>query len=303
MQIGSAVADLNRRFEISGIARVVEGNGGLAKVIVGTPVATGEMYFHGAHVTSWKPAGAEETLFVSAQSHWENGVAIRGGVPICFPWFGGKADDSKAPSHGFVRAKAWQLDAIKQSGGTVTVRMSTSSDENTKKWWPADFHLEYRVAFGPELHMDLVLKNTGTSAMRFEEALHTYFRVRNIEKAHVRGLDGMRYTDKTDSRKVKLQRGDVVITSETDREYLNTPHSIELDDVAARRRIRITNQNSRTTVVWNPWEQKAKALGDLRDDEWKSMICVETSNVSEFAVELAPGREHAMNSIIAVSKL
>jgi glucose-6-phosphate 1-epimerase len=131
MQIGSAVADLNRRFEISGIARVVEGNGGLAKVIVGTPVATGEMYFHGAHVTSWKPAGAAETLFVSAQSHWENGVAIRGGVPICFPWFGGKADDSKAPSHGFVRAKAWQLDAIKQSGGTVTVRMSTSSDENT----------------------------------------------------------------------------------------------------------------------------------------------------------------------------
>jgi glucose-6-phosphate 1-epimerase len=302
MQIDSTLADLNRRFEIPGTVRVVEGNGGLAKVSVTSPEAAGEMYLQGAQVTSWKPAGAE-VLFVSAQSRWENGVAIRGGVPICFPWFGGKADDSKAPSHGFVRAKAWQLDVTEQSGGTVTVRMSTESDEDTKKWWPADFHLEYRVAFGPELQMDLVLKNTGTTALRFEEALHTYFGVGNIEKARVRGLDGMRYTDKTDSRKVKLQQGDVVITSETDREYLDTPHAVELDDAATGRRIRITNQNSRTTVVWNPWEQKAKALADLRDDEWRSMICIETSNVSEFAVELAPGQGHSMNSIIAVSKL
>lgn len=303
MQIGSTVADLNLRFEIPGIARIAQGNGGLLKVSVKSPDAAGEMYLQGAHVTSWKPAGAEEVLFVSAQSRWENGVAIRGGVPICFPWFGGKSDDSKAPSHGFVRAKAWQLEAIKQSGGTVTVTMSTASDENAKKWWPADFHLEYRVAFGSELHMELVLKNTGTTALRFEEALHTYFRVGNIEKARVRGLGGMRYTDKTDSRKVKLQQADVVITSETDREYLNTPHAVELDDAATGRRIRITNENSRTTVVWNPWEQKAKALADLRDDEWRQMICVETCNVSEFAVELAPGREHTMNSIIAVSKL
>jgi glucose-6-phosphate 1-epimerase len=302
METAHAVAELNQRFEIPGIAKVVEGNGGLLKVSVTSPDAAGEMYLQGAHVTSWKPAGAEEVLFVSAQSRWENGVAIRGGVPICFPWFGGKADNSKAPSHGFVRAKAWQLDAIAQSGGAVTVTMSTVSDESTKKWWPADFRLEHRVTFGRELHMQLVLKNTGTKALRFEEALHSYFRVGDIEKVRVRGLDGMRYTDKTDSRRVKVQQGDVVITSETDREYLDTPHAVELDDPASRHHIRITNENSRTTVVWNPWEQKAKALADLRDDEWTQMICVETCNVSEFAVNLGPGQEHTMKSAIAISK-
>ena len=303
METAHAVTELNRRFEIPRIANVLEGNGGLLKVSVTSPDAAGEMYLQGAHVTSWKPVGAAEVLFVSAQSRWENGVAIRGGVPICFPWFGGKADDSKAPSHGFVRAKTWQLDGITQSGGAVTVTMSTTSDEITKKWWPADFRLEHRATFGRQLHMELVLRNTGKTVLRFEEALHSYFRVGDIEKARVRGLDGMRYTDKVDSRRVKVQQGDVVITSETDREYLDTPHAVELDDPALRQRIRITNENSRTTVVWNPWEQKAKALADLRDDEWKQMICVETCNVSEFAVDLAPGQEHSMKSTIAISKL
>jgi glucose-6-phosphate 1-epimerase len=303
MDATNTMAELNRRSEIPGIAKVAEGNGGLLKVSVESSEAAGEMYLQGAHVTSWKPAGAEEVLFVSAQSRWENGVAIRGGVPICFPWFGGKADDSKAPSHGFVRAKTWQLDAIAQSGSAVTVTMSTGSDESTKKWWPADFHLEHRVTFGRQLHMELALKNTGTTALRFEEALHSYFRVGNVEKACVRGLDGMRYTDKTDFRKVKLQQGDVVITSETDREYLNTPHAVELDAATMERRVRITNENSLTTVVWNPWVHKAQALADLRDDEWAQMICVETSNVSEFAVNLGAGQEHVMKSMIAVSKL
>ena len=302
METAHAMAELNRRFEIPGIARVVEGSGGLLKVSVTSPDAAGEMYLQGAHVTSWRPAGAAEVLFVSAQSRWENGVAIRGGVPICFPWFGGRAGDPKAPSHGLVRAKAWQLDGIRQAGGAVTASMSTASDEGTKEWLPSDFRLEHRVTFGRELHMELVLKNTGTAALRFEEALHTYFRVGDIEKARVRGLDGMQYTDKTDSRRMKVQQGDVVITSETDREYLDTPHAVELDDPALRQRIRITNENSRTTVVWNPWEHKAKALADLRDDEWTQMICVETCNVSEFAVDLAPGQEHTMKSLIAISK-
>jgi glucose-6-phosphate 1-epimerase len=133
--------------------------------------------------------------------------------------------------------------------------------------------------------------------------LHTYFRVGNIEKARVLGLDGMQYTDKTDSRRVKLQQGDVVITSETDREYLDTPHEVELKDPVLRRRIRITNENSLTTVVWNPWVQKAKAMADLRDDEWTQMICVETCNVSEFAVDLAPGQEHKMKAMIRISDL
>src|SRR5439155_19188080 len=170
------IMDLDRRFEIPGTAQLVEGNRGLPKVRITSPEAIGEMYLHGAHVASWKPAGKEEVLFLSSQSRWEHGHAIRGGVPICFPWFGGKADDPKAPAHGFVRTKAWQLESIAQVGNAVTVSMFTESDEGTKRWWPAEFRLVHRATFGSELSLELVVTNTGGTSLRFEEALHAYHR-------------------------------------------------------------------------------------------------------------------------------
>src|SRR5262245_62076278 len=147
----AAIAELDRRLEIPGSARIVAGNGGLAKVLIASPDAAGEMYLHGAHVTSWQPRGAGEVLFVSSKARWEDGGAIRGGVPVCFPWFGSKADDPRAPAHGFVRTKAWQLESIVRAGDAVTVSMFTESSAETKRGWPADFHLVHRATFGSEL--------------------------------------------------------------------------------------------------------------------------------------------------------
>jgi len=299
----SAIAELDRRFEIPGTAQVVEGNGGLPKVRITAPEVAGEMYLHGAHVTSWKPADGEEVLFLSSQSRWEDGRAIRGGVPICFPWFGDKTDNPKAPAHGFVRAKAWQLESIAQVGDAVTVSMFTESDEGTKKWWPADFRLVHRATFGRELSLELVVTNTGRTSLRFEEALHAYHRVGNIEKTRVRGLDTIHYIDKTDSNLKKTQHGEIMIVSETDRVYLNTTDAIELEDPILRRRTRVAKEISRTTVVWNPWMQKAHSLSDFGDDEWMQMICIETSNVSDFAVDLAPGQQHTMKALVRVADL
>src|SRR5271169_6326221 len=135
------IAELDRRFGIPGIAHVLEGNGGLAKVRITSSAAVGEMYLHGAHVTSWQPAGADEVFFISSKSRWQDGVAIRGGVPVCFPWFGDKSDNPKAPAHGFVRTKSWQLDALALSAEGVVVTMSTGSDEGTRHWWLAEFQL------------------------------------------------------------------------------------------------------------------------------------------------------------------
>src|SRR5947207_10679615 len=137
--------ELDDRCELPGTAQVVEGSGGLSKVRITCPEAVGEMCRHGAHGTSWKPVGGEEVLFLSSQSRWAQGHAIRGGVPVCFPWFGGKADDPTAPAHGFVRTRAWQLESIAQVGGAVTVSMFTESDEGTKRWWPAEFRLVHRA--------------------------------------------------------------------------------------------------------------------------------------------------------------
>jgi glucose-6-phosphate 1-epimerase len=291
----------SRRFEIPGTASVVEGNGGLRKVTITSPEAVGEMYLHGAHVTSWKPVGKEEVLFLSSQSRWEHGRAIRGGVPICFPWFGGKADDSNAPAHGFVRTKAWQLESIAQAGDGVAVSMFTESDEDTKRWWPADFRAVYRVTFGPELRLELVVTNTGKTSLRFEEALHAYHRVGNILNTRVGGLDTVHYIDKTDSNRKKIQHGEIAVVSETDRVYMNTMDAIEMEDPVLRRRTRVAKENSHTTVVWNPWVQKALSLSDFADDEWMQMICIETSNVADFGVELAPGQQHRMTAVVRVA--
>src|SRR5262249_11506487 len=153
----------------------------------------------------------------SRQSRWEHGRAIRGGVPVCFPWFGNKVDDPNAPAHGFVRTKAWTLESIVQSGGTTAVNMLTESDDETRRSWPADFRLMLHATFGSTLSLALVVVNTGTTPIRFEEALHSYYRVGSIGDVRVRGLSATTYRDKTDSNLEKEQHGDMAIVSETDR--------------------------------------------------------------------------------------
>lgn len=303
MELAAHILELNQRFGITGIAGVVAGNGGLPCVRITTGAASAEIYLHGAHVTSWRPNDAEEVFFVSSQSRWEDGKAIRGGVPICFPWFGNKTDDPKAPAHGFVRTKSWRLDAIQQSGDAIVVEMSTESDASTKRWCPADFHAIYRATFGTELRLDIEVRNTGVAALRFEEALHSYHRVGDVRQASLSGLDAVHYLDKTDAFREKVRQGGVQIAAETDRVYLNTQSAVELVDPVLRRRIHIAKQNSLTTVVWNPWVEKAKAMSDLAEDEWMQMLCVETSNVLGYAVELAPGKKHQMSATIRVGAL
>jgi glucose-6-phosphate 1-epimerase len=295
--------ELDRRFAIAGIAHVVPGQGGLPMVRITTPQAEGEIYLHGAQITSWKPAGAEEVIFLSKRAQWHEGIAIRGGIPICFPWFRAKADDPKAPAHGFVRTKAWSLESVVREDGSVTVVMSTMSDDDTRRWWPADFRLVHRATFGPELKLELTVTNAGAAAMRFEEAFHTYHKVGHVKDIRVRGLDGVAYLDNADSNREKTQHGDLVITKQTDNAYLNTQGAIELDDDELKRRIRIAKENSFTTVVWNPWRQGAKALADLGNDEWQQMTCVEASNVLVLAVDLAPGQQHTMRAVIRVDGL
>jgi glucose-6-phosphate 1-epimerase len=298
--MGTAAPGSFRQMQNSVNASVVKGNGGLQVVRIECPQAAGEMYLHGAHVTSWKPAGREEVLFLSSRSLWEDGRAIRGGIPICFPWFGNKADDPKAPAHGFVRTKSWQLESIAQVENGIRVSMFTESDEGSRRWWPGDFHLAYRVTFGEELVLELVMTNTGKTAQRFEEALHAYHKVGNVLKARVAGLDRVEYIDKTDSNRKKIQNGEIAVVSETDRVYLNTSGAIEVEDAQMRRRTRVSKENSLTTVVWNPWVQKAQSMPDFGDNEWMNMICIETSNVADFAVDLAPGQGYSMKAIVRV---
>lgn len=296
------VTELQQRFGVAGVAEVNEGNGGLPRVVINTPSASAEIYLHGAHLTSWKPAGSEEVLFVSAHSSWAEGKAIRGGIPVCFPWFRNKLDDPKAPSHGVVRTKAWTLDEIAYHDHLTTVSFSTASDASTRAWWPYDFHLTHKLTIGKTLVQELVMRNSGSVPLRFEEALHTYYRVGDAEKVVIRGLDGITYLDNTDGDKSKVQHGDITFTQQTDRAYLNTTQPVELFDPVLRRRIRVSKENSRSTVVWNPWSTVAVTLPDLVADEWRSMACIEASNMRACGVDLAAGQQHTMKTSIQVTE-
>ncbi|HZC24860.1 MAG TPA: D-hexose-6-phosphate mutarotase [Candidatus Binatia bacterium] len=295
--------NLNRRCGIPDIARVCEGAGRLPKVVITSPSARGEVYLHGAHATSWRPAGGEEVLFVSSKARWGEGQAIRGGIPICFPWFRGKADDPHAPAHGFVRTRLWQLESIVENQFGVVVTMFIESDEQTRRWWPGEFRLAHRVTFGLELKLELICKNTGNTPLHFEEALHTYNRVADVATVRLQGLDGARFLDNTDSNKEKTEHGDVFVGAQTDKAFINTQNAVDLLDPQLGRRIRLQKANSSTTVVWNPWQEGSEKLSDLGADEWKQFLCVEASNILGAAVTLAPAQEHTMSAVLSVTNI
>lgn len=302
METLSAVEELDRHFRIPGLARISNGNGGLPKLQITGSHSEGEMYLHGAQVTSWKPAGYDEVLFLSTKSRWQEGQAIRGGIPICFPWFRAKADDAKAPAHGLVRTKSWQLESIAEDKSGVCVSMSTENDEQTRRWWPAQFRLVHRVVFGPELTLELTCTNTGKTDLRFEEALHTYNRVSDVAKVRLQGLDAVQYLDNSDSNRAKVQHGDVTIASTTDNAFIGTQNDVDLNDPQLRRRIRLKKANSLTTVVWSPWREGAARLGDLGEGEWTQFLCVEASNILDASIALAPGEKHTMTAILCVAR-
>jgi glucose-6-phosphate 1-epimerase len=287
------------------MVQIVAGHGGLAKISITTSAASAEIYLHGAQVTSWQPSGASEVLFLSEKSRWEDGRAIRGGIPICFPWFRGKSDNPQAPAHGLVRTKAWHLDSISEDGGLVTVALSTGNDEVSARWWPHAFHIAHRITVGAELKLELCVTHTGSpdnaEPMLIEEALHTYFAVGDAASVRIAGLDEVTFLDNMDGNRSKVQQGDVVYTQPTDSAYLRTTAPVELIDPVLRRRIRTTKHNSMTTVVWNPWQTGAAALADLGDTEWQKMACVEASNIMDYAVTVSPGKQHTMTAVLSLA--
>jgi glucose-6-phosphate 1-epimerase len=298
------VADLRKRFATPGVT-FEPGQGGLARVSVATPAADAHVYLHGAHVTHYQPRGRRPVLFMSGSSHFAPGKPIRGGVPVILPWFGANAKDAKAPAHGFARTQAWNLREVKrrEGDGAVNVSLSLRPSPASHALWPHEFEATFDVTVGAALEMALHVRNTGASAFTFEEALHTYLAVNDVRKVTVEGLAGRQYIDKVDGAKRKTQPpGAMRIEGETDRVYLNTPDTVTVNEqTPGGRRLSVWKQNSAAIVVWNPWVAKAAAMADFGDDEWPGMICVETANVADHAVTLAPGQSHVMRAVVRVA--
>lgn len=293
-------AELNSTFGIPGRVGFDAGKGSLPRIAITTSHAAAEIYLHGAHVTHYQPRNQSPVVFLSAKSHFTPDKAIRGGIPIIFPWFGARAADSSAPQHGFARTLPWDVRQVTpEPDGSVRVTLALGPSDSTRRRLANDFEMLYSVSIGPALQLSLEVRNTSSAAFTFEEALHTYLHVGNIGDVTVDGLAGRTFIDKVDGMKQKVQpRGPMRIDGETDRVYLDTTDTVIVSDQGLGRRITVEKQGSSSTVVWNPWEQKARAMPDFGDDEWPHMLCIETANASDNAITLAPGQGHILRASI-----
>jgi glucose-6-phosphate 1-epimerase len=278
------------------------GAGGLSRLTVANGLARAEIYLHGAHLTGWQPAGHAPVLWMSQASLWDAAKPIRGGVPICFPWFGPHATDRSAPAHGFARLMDWTLvEAQDDSSGATRLALQLTTPAAPPAAWPHAFEATYRVTVGSSLELTLTVRNAGESPFSFEEALHTYFAVDDVRGIRIDGLEGADYLDKVGGTAQRNQGPEAIrFTGETDRVYLGTRAACTIHDPGARRQIVVRKDGSDATVVWNPWIDKARAMPDYGDGEWPGMVCVETANVHVHAVTLAPGAQHTLTAAIAV---
>jgi glucose-6-phosphate 1-epimerase len=289
-------AELATRFGISDALRFEAGQGGLVRAVISTPAAEAELYLQGAHITRWTPRGQRPVLFVSPKSLFVAGKAIRGGVPIIFPWFGARGDGQPGPAHGFARSMEWVVERTGlRNDGKVEITLALAPNDATRAFLYPNFHLRFRVAVGAELEMELETRNVGNEPLTFEEALHTYFAVADIHQTSVSGLEGTIFIDKTDGFKRKsVGREPLRIAKETDQVHLSTKATCIVHDAVWNRRIIVEKSGSDSTVVWNPWMDKTKGMSDMAPDDWKEMICIETANAADNAVHLAPGASHKM---------
>jgi glucose-6-phosphate 1-epimerase len=294
--------ELTAEFGIAGVLDFVATEHGLVKTVVSLDGVTGEIYLQGAQVTEWRPPGERPVLFTSPNSAVAPGRAIRGGIPIIFPWFGPSRHTPTAPQHDFARTATWHLDGVETAGsGLLTLTLSLGDRDVGSPFWPERFRAICTVTFAQTLSFRLAVQNRATHPIVFEEALHSYFAISDVTDIAILGLAGTTYIDKTDAARRKLQTADLVtITAETDRVYLDTPAQCAIEDRASRRRIVIEKDGAASSVVWNPWAEKATAMADLGDPAWRGMVCVESGNIADNEVRFAADAEHQMSTVISI---
>lgn len=294
----ASLASLKQQFDIPGKVAIKTAKGNLPCVHVKTADASAAIYLHGAHVTHYQPVGSSPVLFMSDKSDFAPNKPIRGGVPICFPWFGQGPDDAQNPPHGFARLLPWTLASVdEQPDGSIVVLMTLAASDATRQYWPHDFELSHRVTVGKSLTMSLEMWNKGNDDLAFEEALHTYFVVGDIRKTTITGLEKSSYLSKVEGGRYNSDGKPVTFDKQTDRVYDSADTTV-IDDVKLGRKICVHKTQSRSTVVWNPWVEKAQAMPDFGDNEWPGMVCVETANVKSDSVHLPPGGRHVMTATL-----
>ena len=292
--------EINNRFQIEGVKCELN-EGELPYIVIDNNICKARVCLLGASVVEYTQKGQEPIIWLSEESWFETGKPIRGGVPICWPWFGPHPTDTTIPNHGFVRTQIWDIIEISEEADSIKIVLGFMSNDENKAVYNNDFALKYTVIFGKNMEIELTTRNMGENEMEFTEALHTYLNVSDSRNVEITGLKGVSYIDEARNDELKTQETNpIIIENETDRVFQNTTSTVEVKDSGFKRTLQIAKENSLSTVVWNPWIAKSTAMPDFGADEWQTMLCVETANAAEHKVKLNKEEEHSIKAIISV---
>lgn len=290
------------RYAIPGHLSLRIGPNGLTFADIDNAHGSASLCLQGAHLMSWRPKDqAEPVVWLSPVATFAPGKSIRGGAPVCWPWFGPHATESGWPGHGFARTVPWELSATAAlPDGSTSIGLTLMPTEATRAQWPHEARLALKVSVGSCLRIELTTHNPGPQALVLGEALHTYLGISDIGAVEVQGLDACEYVDKVAGAARKVQRGAVRFAGEVDRVYLNTSGDCVIVDPGLKRRIEIAKTGSRATVVWTPWVEKADKMGDFGPGRagqggWREMVCVESANALDNVVTVPAGGSHTLS--------
>ncbi|MDO9249924.1 MAG: D-hexose-6-phosphate mutarotase [Pseudomonadota bacterium] len=291
------LAALNNRFGLADQLKFVEGPGGLLFAEIDNALGTAYLCLQGAHITTFRPKDQDEpVIWLSDYAKFAPGKSIRGGAPVCWPWFGAHDTEAGFPGHGFARTVMWD---VTQSGalasGETEITLTLVETEQTRTQWPHKSRVELKVVVGRSLKAELITTNLGDADITIGEALHTYLQIGDIAEIKVLGLEGCEYVDKVGAVTRRTQDGAVTFDGEVDRVYVNTEATCVIEDSRLKRRVIIAKRGSRSTVVWTPWTEKADKMGDFGPDGWRKMVCVESVNALENVVVIPAGQSHTMS--------
>ncbi len=267
----------------------------------------------GAQVLSYQRVGEPPLLWLSDQALFKQGKSVRAGVPVCWPWFGNLARNpqsvqamykaSEAPAHGLARGRDWQLLGIDSSSTELRIDFTLPQALGHLPGWPHTVALNLSIVMGEQLNLTLCSENLGSDPVTISQALHSYFAVSDVRQVRVEGVAGLNYIETLANWEQRNQQGDLGFAGETDRIYLQAPEQLSIVDPAWNRRILLRSSGSRSAVIWNPWTDRAAELIDMANDGWQRMLCIETANVWDDLVQLAPGARHTLSLSIGSEPL
>jgi glucose-6-phosphate 1-epimerase len=296
------IQQLNADFGIDNQVVFVEGKGGLPFIQINTPKASALISIYAGQVLSFRPADEpEDLMFISDNAFFKQGKAIKGSIPICWPWFGAAPENPENPDHGFVRNDFWSVVSTEMLESAETkITLKFVDNDYTQKLWPHHFQLTLEITIGQSLTLDLITKNTGTQAFRITEALHAYFNVGDSSKVKIRGLEQTEYLDKTENFIKACQIDSIEISAETDQIYTAVKHDLSIEDPILDRTINISSIGNKNIIVWNPWVKGSESSKDLQNDAYKYFVCVETANAATNYVTIKPDEQYQISTNYSV---